>query len=168
MRLVDYLSRHPNQRAKKVSAYDEEFIVAELKVISASVNSINLKSNEPALHLHNLIQAHDPAYQITTIIEATSNTLNSISTHATRVHKHDYYLSPAPPNQIIITSCNFNNLKYAYPASQIPLNTSLAKGNATQCKQSFQNRNEKCLARRETHFNRSNFPPIRRNSENIS
>ena len=28
MGLVDYISRQPNQKAKKVSAYDEEFIVA--------------------------------------------------------------------------------------------------------------------------------------------
>ena len=31
MGLVDCISRDPNQKAKKVSAYDEEFIVAKLK-----------------------------------------------------------------------------------------------------------------------------------------
>ena len=31
MGLVDYISRHPSQKAKKASAYDEEFIVAKLK-----------------------------------------------------------------------------------------------------------------------------------------
>ena len=34
MGLVDYISRNPSQKAKKVSAYDEEFIVAKLKLIS--------------------------------------------------------------------------------------------------------------------------------------
>ena len=40
MGLVDYISGYPNQKAKNVSAYDEEFIVAKLKLISASVNSL--------------------------------------------------------------------------------------------------------------------------------
>ena len=43
MGLVDYISRHPNQKARKVSAYDEVFIAAKLKLISASVDSLNLK-----------------------------------------------------------------------------------------------------------------------------
>ena len=44
------------------------------------------------------------------------------------------------------------NLKYAYPASQILITTSLAKQNSTHCKQLFQNRNEFTLAMRETQF----------------
>ena len=54
MGLVDYNSRHPNQKAKNVSAYAEEFIVAKLKLISASINSLVLKTAEPASHLHQL------------------------------------------------------------------------------------------------------------------
>ena len=46
MVLVDYILRHPNQKAKKVSAYDEEIILAKLKLISASVNSHNLNTSE--------------------------------------------------------------------------------------------------------------------------
>ena len=46
--------------------------------------------------------------------------------------------------------------------------TPLAKRNTTQCEQSFQNRNQKYLARRETQFNKSSFPPIRRHSNKIS
>ena len=70
MGAVDYLSRHPNQKGKRVSAYDEEFIVAKLKLISASVFSLNLKPNDSAVHLNKLIQAHDPAHQITPKFEA--------------------------------------------------------------------------------------------------
>ena len=58
MGLVDYISRHPNQKAKKVSAYDEKkrnFFVAKLKLISASIKSLDLKTSEPASHLHQLI-----------------------------------------------------------------------------------------------------------------
>ena len=58
-------------------------------------------------------------------------------------------------------------MKYTYPASQIPNNTSLAKRNTIHCKQSFQNRNEISFATREFQFNKSNFPPIRRHSTNF-
>ena len=69
MGLSDYISWHPNQKAKKVCAYDEEFIVAKLKLIS--VNSLNLKSNESAVQFNKIIQAHDPAHQITPNFEDT-------------------------------------------------------------------------------------------------
>ena len=72
MGLVDYISRQLNQIDKQVPAYDEEFVVAKLKVICASVISLKLKSNEPAPHLHCLIQAHDPAPQVTPKIDSTS------------------------------------------------------------------------------------------------
>ena len=77
-------------------------------------------------------------------------------------------MSPALQNQFTNTSCNLNNLKYAYPLSHIPINTSLAKGNAIQCKQSFKNLNEKYLARRETQFNKPYFTPNRRHPGKIS
>ena len=54
MGLVDYISRNPSQKAKRVSAYDEEFIVAKLKLISKSINALELKITHPASHLHYL------------------------------------------------------------------------------------------------------------------
>ena len=111
-----------------------EFIVAKLKLISASVKSINIKPTNPEPHLSNLIQSYDTAHRITSKIEATNNAINLISTHATRVHKHDSYLSPAPGKPIKNTSCFFNNLKYVHPVPQKPINTLLAKRTTTQCK----------------------------------
>ena len=102
-------------------------------MISASVNSLNLKFNEHAPHIHKLIQAHDPASQITPKIEAISNAINLISTRATRVNKLDYYLSAAPRNEVTNTSCILNHLKYTHLGSQTPKNTQLAKRNAAQC-----------------------------------
>ena len=166
--LVDHISRHSNQKAKKISAYDKEFIVAKLKLNYASVNSLSLKPTESAIPLNKLVQARDPAHQITPKFEATNNAIILISTHATRVHKHDSHLSPAPPNQIANTSSTFNNLKYAYLALQLPMSTSLAKRNTTHCKQSCQNWNEMSLATCENQFTKFNFPPIRRNSTNFS
>ena len=45
MGLVDYISCNPSQKAKKVSTYDEEFIVAKLNLISKSINALELKLN---------------------------------------------------------------------------------------------------------------------------
>ena len=61
MGLVEYISRHPFQQVKKVSNYDEEFIVAKLKLMSASINSLDLNKTHPATHLHQLFKTHDLA-----------------------------------------------------------------------------------------------------------
>ena len=62
--LVDNISRHPNQKLK-LSVYEEVFIVAQLELISTSANSLKLYSIQTAPHLHNLLEKHDPAPQIT-------------------------------------------------------------------------------------------------------
>ena len=97
---------------------------------------------------------------------AIINAINSISTNAKRVRKHDSYLSTGSRNHIQNTSGNFNKLKYAYLASQMPINTSLAKQITTRCKQSYCNRNELSLATRETQITNSKLPAIRRHSTN--
>ena len=50
----------------------------------------------------------------------------------------------------------------------MPINTLLARRNTTYCKQSFQNWNERYIAKSETQFTKSNFPPIMQHSTNIS
>ena len=168
MGLVDYISRHPFQKAKKVSTHDEEFIAAKLKLISASINSLDLNNTKPAPHLHQLINAYNPASQTARKIEANNKAINLISTPAARVRKHYYYNSPAPRKLASNTNCYLNNLKHATPASQISLHTSLAKRNTNNGKQLFQNRNELTLAQRGTQIIHSKFPPIRRHSFKIS
>ena len=106
MGLLDYISRHLHQKAEKVYAYVEEFIVAKLKLISASIISLELNNTKPAPHLHQLLKADDPASQITPKIEANNRAINLISTHAVRVHKHGYYNSPAPLKLASNIKCN--------------------------------------------------------------
>ena len=168
MGLVDLISRHPIHKPKKVSAYDEEFSVAQLKLTSASVNSLELQSSHSALHLHTLLQVNDLESQIKPRSEPITNEINLISPLATRARRHDYYFFHVPQNQFTNTSCNSNNLKSAYPASQIPINTPLAEQNSTQFKPCFQNQNEKRFARHDLHFSKLSFSPIKKHSENIS
>ena len=141
MGLVDYISWHSSQKAKKVSTYDEEFIVAKLKLISTSINSLEINNTKPASRLHQLIIAHNPALQITPKpeahnpalqitpkikvhnpalqitpkTEANNKAINLINTHAARVYKHVHYNSPAPRKLASNTNCQLNNLKYVDP-----------------------------------------------------
>ena len=85
-----------------------------LKLISASVNSLNLKSNESADQCNKIVHAQDPAHQIAPKFETKITAIKLISTHAKRVHKHFSYLPPAPRNHIANVSGNFNNLKISY------------------------------------------------------
>ena len=57
-------------------------------------------------------------------------------------------------------------MKYVDPASQIPLNTSLAQHNTNKYEQLVQNRNELALEPRETQILNSKFPPTRQHSTN--
>ena len=86
--LVDYISRHPYQKAKKTSDYDEEFIGAKLNLISASANSLSINSSQSAPYLHNSLKTCNPSLRITTDSESTLSSLNRVNTFDTRLHKH--------------------------------------------------------------------------------
>ena len=138
--------------------------MAKLKLISTSINSLELNQTKPATHLHQLIiqhnpalqitpkseahnpalqitpeiEAHNPALQITPKIEASNKAKNLISTPATRVYNHVYYNFPAPRKLASNTNCNLNNTNYVATAPQSPFNTSLAQQNTSKSKQFFQ------------------------------
>ena len=50
MGLVDYISRQPNQKAKSVTQYDEEFMVATISRIRAAITSLFSHSNKIPFH----------------------------------------------------------------------------------------------------------------------
>ena len=181
MGLVDYISRNKSQRAKKVSAYDEEFIVAKLKLISISISALELNITHPASHLHHLlenhtlalqntpkIEAHDFISQIKPKVESSTKSINSISTHATRVNEHVFSNSLAPRKQASNSICEINNLKHATTASQSPIDTYLALQNTNKSKQWIQIRNKVAFAQRESQNFQSQYPPIVSHSTNIS
>ena len=134
MGLVDYISRNPFRKAKKVSAYDEEFIVAKLKFISKSINALQFNITHSASHLHHLltnhnlalqntakIEAHNPALQITSKVEASIKSINSVRTNATRVSEHVFNNSLAPRKLASKATSELSNLKYALHAPQFTL-----------------------------------------------
>ena len=181
MGLVDFISRNPSQKAKKVSTYNEEFIVAKLKLISKSINTLELKTEHPASHLHQLLTNHtlDPqntpkietynsAHQITPKFESLNNSINSISSRAMQVCEHVFSHSLAPRNHASNSIYQLNNLKYAPLASQNPLSTPLALQNTSNNKQLIQIRNKVTYAQRKHQITQLQIPPIESHSENNS
>ena len=181
MGLVDYISRNRSQKAKKISTYDEEFIVAKLKLFSKSINALELKTKNSASHLHQLLTHHtlamqnasktkinELASQITPKIESNTNPIMSISTHATRVSEHVLSNSLAPRDQASNSICRLNNLKYVTLASQNPLCTSLALQSTSNSKQLLQIRNKVISAQREHQITQSKIPPVKSHSTNNS
>ena len=181
MGLVDYISRNPSQKAKKVSAYDEQFIVAKLKLISKSNNPLELNITHSASHLHHLltnhnlalqntpkIEAHNPVLQITSKVEAITKSINSISSHATRVSEHISSNSLAPRKQASNVTSELSTLKYAIHAPRSPILISLARQRTNKSKQLIQIRNKVAFAQREPQIIQSQIPPIKSHSTNIS
>ena len=50
MRLVDYISRQPNQKAKSITQYDEEILVATISRIRHAITSLFSHSNKIPFH----------------------------------------------------------------------------------------------------------------------
>ena len=149
---------------EKVSTYDKEFIVEKLKLISASGNSLKIYSYQPAPYLHILLKTYNTAPRITTDSESNMNTINTFSTLDNHLQAHATHLSPAKQNPLVNTSYIASDSKYVYPASQIPINTTLAKRNPLQFKHSFQIQKAKFYAGRETKFYKPSFPLIKKHS----
>ena len=182
MGLVNYISRNPSQKVKKVSAYDEEFFAAKLKLISKPINALELNITHSASHLHHLltnhnlalqntpkIEAHNPVLQNTSKVEASTISINSISSHATRVSsEHVFSNSLAPRKQVSNVIKELSNLKYAIHTPQSQIHTSLAQQNANKSKQLIQIRNKVAFAQREPQIIQSRIPPIQSHSTSIS
>ena len=99
--------------------------------------------------------------------EPAPQSVNLFSTLATPLHKLDFYLSPAPQNQITNTSCNLNCLKYACSSSQIRIKTPLPQRISSLFKEIFQNWNENYLVKLDTDFSKTKFPLVKMHFENM-
>ena len=115
-----------------------------------------------------IIEANTPAFQITSKVEASAKSINSIRTHATRVSEHVFSNSLAPRKQASNATSELSNLKNTLHAPQSPIYTSLGQQNTNKCKQSVQIRNKVAFAQRKPQIFQSQIPPIKSDSLNIS
>ena len=141
--------------------------------MSKSINALELNITHSAYHLHLLfanhilalqntpkIEAHNHVSQITPNVESSIKSINSINTHATRVSEHVLNNSLAARKQASNSICELSNLKYAKPASQSPIHSSLALQNTSKSKQLIQISNIVAFAQREPQIAQSQIPPI--------
>ena len=80
MGLVDYISRQPNQKAKSVTQYDEEFMVATISRIRDAITSLFSHSNKipfPKRHINNKYKLQANKTRVHTCKPAKSSTHNS-------------------------------------------------------------------------------------------
>ena len=127
-----------------------------------------LENHTLALQNTPKIEAHDFVSQIKPKVESSTKSINSISTHATRVNEKVFSNSPAPRKQASNSICELNNLKNAIPESQSSIETYLALQNTNKSKQLMQIRNKVAFAQRESQNFQSQYPPIISHSTNIS
>ena len=87
---------------------------------------------------------------------------NRFSTFDIYLHTHTYLLSLAKQNPVLSTSHNSNySTENAYPASQIPNNTLLARRIPTYFTYTLQDKNLSILARREIQSFKTNPSKLR-------
>ena len=122
MGLVDYISRQPNQKAKSVTQYDEEFMVATISRIRDAITSLFSHSNKIPFHKRpinskNKLQVNKT--RVHSCKPAKSNTHNSNASNnsfTTRAQANNY-------NSEFIShfNCHANQLlqNNTAPASQI-------------------------------------------------
>ena len=103
MELVDYISRQPNQKAKIITQYDEEFMVATISRIHDAITTLFRNSNQtPFQKQHN-------------------NSKRKLLVNMTRVHshnfpKHDAHI-PHSSNNSFTTKAKVNNYNSKFISS---------------------------------------------------
>ena len=71
---VDYISRDAFAKAKKVSSYDDHFVVATISNIRDSFKQLIQNKTHTVQSLRGIIQSHSPSYSSTRLIEPQTPT----------------------------------------------------------------------------------------------
>ena len=84
MGLVDYISRNPFARAKKLSTYDEHFVVTTISKIRNSMKHLNKNKQNALQKFNSILKLHSPSFHskqsIAPQIHTPLNTNPQIST----------------------------------------------------------------------------------------
>ena len=138
MGLLDYISGNPFARAKKISTYDEHFVVATISKIRNSMKNL-IKNKQNALQISNSILAlHSPSFPLKQPIalqmHTPLNTNSQISTKplASQLLSHQKKVSFA--SQLTLSTSTINPyLNYPF-ASQTPLKVRKSQFALKNCK----------------------------------
>ena len=133
MGLVDHISRNPYARAKKISTYDEHFVVATISKIRDSKKHLITNKQNATKKFNSILKLHLPSHklklpflpQIPTLLNNNSNIRNKA------FESQSLPLRPKAPfaTQLTLTISKINqHFKHPF-ASQMPLNVTKSAPN---------------------------------------
>ena len=139
MGLVDYISRNPYARAKKISTYDEHFVVATITKIRDSMKHLITNKQNATKKFSSILKLHLPSHklkrpfapQLTTSLNTNSHIRNKAFA------SQSLPLRPKAPfaTQLTLTNSKIINQHFKHPfASQMPLNVTKSQFATNNCK----------------------------------
>ena len=138
MGLVDYISRNPYARAKKISTYDEHFVVATISKIRDSMKHLITNKQNATKKFNSVLKMYLPSHklkrpfapQLTTLLDTNSHIRNKAFA------SQSLPLRPKAPfaTQLTLTKSKINQL-FKHPfALQMPLNVTKSQFAPNNCK----------------------------------
>ena len=124
MGLVDYISRNPFARAKKISTYDEHFVVATISKIRDSMKHLIVNKHTATKKFKSILKLNLPSHKATTPFASRLTT--SLSVNSTNCQKaFASHLTTSPLKTPFVTQLTPSNFKInphsKHPfASQMP------------------------------------------------
>ena len=125
MGLVDYISRNPYARAKKISTYGEHFVVATISKIRDSMKYLITNKQNATKKLNSILKSNWPSHKLKRPFAPQLPTLQSTNSHIRNKAFASQSL-PLLPKRLFATQLTLTNSKsnpyFKHPfASQMPL-----------------------------------------------
>ena len=138
MGLVDYISRNPYAIAKKISTYDEKFVVATISKIRDSMKHLITNKQNTTKKFKNILKSNLPSYKLKRPFAPQIPTLLNTNSHALNKAFASQSL-PLPPKTPFATQLPLTNSKtnphFKHPfASQMPLKVTKFQFAPNNCK----------------------------------
>ena len=136
--LVDYISRNPFARAKKISTYDEKFVVATISKIRDSMKHLITNKQNITKKINSILKSHLPSHNLKQPFAPQLPTLLNTNSH---IRNKAFALQslPLPPKAPFATQLTLTNSKinqhFKHPfASQMPLKVTKLQFAPNNCK----------------------------------
>ena len=138
MDLVDYISRNPYSRAKKISTYDEHFVVATISKIRDSMKYLITNKQNAAKKLNSILKSNWPSHKLKRPFAPQMPALQNSNSHISNKAFASQSLSSLPKTpfatQLTLTASK-SNPYFTYPiAAQMPLKVTKLQFAPNNCK----------------------------------
>ena len=138
MGLVDYISRNPYARAKKISTYDEHFVVATISKIRDSMKYLITNKQNATNKFNSILKSNGPSHKLKRPFASQLPTLQNTNLHIRNkaFASPPLLLLPKTPfaTQLTLTNSK-SNPYFKHPfASQMPLKVTKFQFAPNNCK----------------------------------